>query len=110
MGNITDFLQKLTIDYWYKMLIPLSLSLFVLAITADLHVISNGSLVLLSIGLFMIGLGEWINHPYQEQISPDRTFKITGHPRKLKPGGVILDAVGSVVGGFGLVKIVIAAI
>ncbi|ABA60034.1 hypothetical protein C6Q28_10660 [Burkholderia multivorans] len=105
-----NVLKNLTLDYWYKMLIPLALGLFVLAITVDLRVISNGSLVLLAIGLFMIGLGEWINHPRQEAINLHLNMKITLHRWKPKAWGIALDLAGAVLGGIGFFGIVRAAI
>ncbi|WP_231753035.1 hypothetical protein [Burkholderia sp. TSV86] len=112
MEAIAGIFQKFIIDYWYKMLIPISVILFILAITTDLHTIPNGPLVLLSIGLFMIGLGEWINHPLQTSagVNFGQKMVIVAHPRRPKVGGVVLDIVGAILGFIGFVKIIIATI
>lgn len=102
--------KNLTLDHWYKVLIPLSLVLFVLSITVDLLVISNASLILLSLGLFLVGIGEWINHPRQEAINLHFNMKITLHRWKPKAWGIALDLAGATLGGMGLFGIVRTAI
>ncbi|PRG91320.1 hypothetical protein C6V04_17590 [Burkholderia multivorans] len=102
--------KNLTLDHWYKMLIPLSLVLFVLSITVDLLVISNASLILLSLGLFLVGIGEWINRPHQEAVNLQLDMKITLHRWKPKAWGIALDIAGATLGGIGLFGIVRTAI
>jgi len=89
LGN---FLKNLTLDYWYKMLIPICVGLFVLSLTVPLQVIPNGALMLISIGGFLIGTGEWINHPYQEWVHPSMTRKYISYSRKTCTGGLFLAA------------------
>lgn len=97
--DVSNVFKNLTLDYWYKMLIPLSLVLFVLSITVDLLVISNASLLLLSLGLFLVGIGEWINHPHQEAVNLRLDMKITLHRWKPKAWGIVLDLAGATLGG-----------
>ncbi|WP_186269993.1 hypothetical protein [Burkholderia gladioli] len=108
--NFPDFLKNFALDYWYKMLIAASLVFMVIALTVKIYAIPNAALFLLATGGFLIGMGEWVNHPYQEALSPDRSFKITGHLRRPKVGGLALDAVGALLLVAGAVKVLLATI
>jgi hypothetical protein len=107
--TLSDVLKTFTIDYWYKMLILVSVGFAFVALTMQIHVISNGALLLLSLGGFLIGTGEWVNHPYRERISLEYSAKISGHPRSPKIGGVALDVVGGLLALAALAKIVLQA-
>lgn len=50
------------------------------------------ALVLVGVGGFLFGVGEWIQHPRRERIGP--SFKLTGFPRQMHPGGLLLDIAG----------------
>lgn len=102
--DFSNFLKNFAIDYWYKMLIVVSFAFMVIALTLKIYAIPNAALFLLAFGGFLIGMGEWVNHPYQERINLDYSFKVTGHPRRPKLGGIALDIFGSVVLAFGMFK------
>ena len=90
-----NLLKNLVLDYWYKMLILVSVILLITSLTVPLQVIPNGSLALMSVGGFLIGMGELVNHPYQEAVDPYMRFKISGHMRKPCPGGMIAVGCGA---------------
>lgn len=52
------------------------------------------------LGLVFIGIGEWINHPYQERLILNDyrvpTHKISGHSRSPKLIGILFDGVGAI--------------
>lgn len=104
--TLSDVLKTFTIDYWYKMLILASLAFAFVALTMQIHVITNGALLLLSLGGFLIGTGEWINHPYREAVNFTLGAKISGHPRSVKVGGVALDVAGALLALIAVAKIV----
>jgi hypothetical protein len=63
--------------------------------------------LLTGLGLFFIGLGEWINHPFQTHIAT-RAYKVTSYNRLPKLSGNALDLLGAVLTAVGLVKLMIA--
>ncbi len=103
MGEI---LKNLSLEYWYKMLILACFGLFVLSITVPLQGIPNTALALISMGGFFIGMGEWINHPYQERVDLYRGLKISGHPRRPRFSGNSLDVVGAIAVVWGAWKLI----
>ena len=62
--GISDFLKGLTIDVWYKVFVYLGALLFVISLFASVKCISNCQLQLFSMGMFLIGIGEWENHKH----------------------------------------------
>ena len=58
---MSEILNKLALDAWYKVLIYVGAIFFSLGLLKDVHVITNGQLMLLSSGLFFVGIGEWKN-------------------------------------------------
>lgn len=94
-----DSIRNFTIDRWYKLLALVSAGLLVVSLTVPLQV-PNKPVVLIALGGFLFGLGQWINHPLQEQIGGG--FKISGYPRRSHPGGVITEIVGTVLAACGI--------
>ncbi|WP_186137940.1 hypothetical protein [Burkholderia gladioli] len=108
--NFPDFLKNFALDYWYKMLIAASIFFMVIALTVKIYAVPNAALFLLATGGFLIGMGEWVNHPYQERINLDHGFKVTGHPRRPRIGGVTLDFVGAILLAIGAVKAILVLV
>lgn len=104
--DFSNFLKNFAIDYWYKMLLIASLIFMVIALTMKIYVISNGALLLVSMGGFFIGMGEWINHPYREFVNLSMGAKVSGHPRSPKIGGILLDIAGALLALIGIAMIV----
>jgi len=91
---LETLLKNLSLDSWYKMLILLSVILLITSLTVPIQVLPNGALALMAIGGFLIGMGEWINHPYREYVDPYLRYKVSGHPRSPCVGGVVADILG----------------
>ena len=85
-------LDKLALDHWYKVLMAGGFAVFLLAGAGLLHALPVKPTLLISLGVFFFGLGEWRNHPLQQRVGIG--FKITGHPRSASLGGVIFDVIG----------------
>lgn len=96
-------ISKLALDHWYQVLMAGGLAVFLLAAGGLLPVLPAQPALLVSLGTFFFGLGEWINHPLQERIGYN--FKITGHPRNASLGGVAFDLLGIVLIAIGLWKL-----
>lgn len=73
--------------------------LLILSLTIDIRVIGNHSLAALSLGLMLISIGEWINHPLQERggILPGvMSYTISNHNRLPGCLGIMFDIAGGV--------------
>lgn len=85
----------LKIDYWYKLLPILGAIGLILSLTVNVKVADNLTVLLVSVGIICVGIGEWINHPLQTQVGVG--FKITSYNRKNKLSGNLWDLLGLVV-------------
>ncbi len=85
-------LDKLALDHWYKVLMAAGFAVFLLAGAGLLHALPATPTLLISLGVFFFGLGEWRNHPLQERVGLG--FKITGHPRSASFSGTAFDLIG----------------
>ena len=85
-------LSKLELDYWYKVLMVVSVVVFLLAGSGVLKALPVAPTILISIGAFFVGLGEWINHPLQTGFLAPNAYRpsgvVTSHPRSNKFIGV----------------------
>lgn len=88
---MSEVLRSLVIDNWYKAVLAIGAVVFVIALTVPLQV-PNRVVLSAALGAVLHGLGQWINHPYQERIGPG--FKIFGHTRKPSIPGVALELIG----------------
>lgn len=68
-------LKNLELRDWYHIMIVIGFTLLLLSLTIQLIGVDNNVIQLASVGLITYGLGEVINHPYQERIDflPDGT-------------------------------------
>lgn len=96
-------LHGLKIDSWYKAVIVICTALLVVCLTIPLQGVSNATASIICIGGLLIGLGEWINHPYQEKIG--QGYKVSGHPRNSSVLGVLFLITGVGVVGYGIYRL-----
>lgn len=99
---VSNPLGNLKIDNWYKALLVIGSCVFLVSLSTEVKGIENSVVQLISLGCILFGLGEWINHPYQEIIVPGG--KISGYPRKNKVGGIVFDIIGIIFVIFGVIK------
>lgn len=85
-------LSTLKIDYWYKILPVIGTITLILGLSVDIKGTSNILVQLVSVAVIFIGIGEWINHPLQTQVSIN--YKITSYNRVNKLSGNIWDLIG----------------
>jgi len=96
-------LNNLKIDYWYKALLVLSAVILIAALTMKMEGVSNSIIQLLSLGGLFIGIGEWINHPLQTRIIPPNAYyapggaKLTSYNRRASLLGSLFDLLGFVI-------------
>lgn len=91
---MTNPLENLKIDYWYKMLPVIGGLTLVLSLTTKMQVADNSTVALVSIGVIFIGIGEWINHPLQTAVGTG--YQITSYNRMNRFWGNLWDGMGAV--------------
>ena len=106
---MSDILQSLKITTPYKAVIVVSAAAFLIALGAQ-----RDALTLIFGGTFLIGVGEWRNHPRKQvdfrPASAGTWAKVTDVPRKANFVGISLQVIGAalVISGtchaFGLTK------
>jgi len=107
--NPFKILANFNVEFWYKMFVLLGILMMFLGLLVPVQAISNGSLMTMGLGVFLLGTGEWINHPFVSEIDPYLRFQIKGHPRRNSIGGVLLGVVGGLILVAGLIAAVYSA-
>lgn len=90
-------LSQLALDYWYKVVMVVCVIIFMLIGSGHLPEFPTAPTALISIGGFFIGLGEWINHPFQTIVIQRDAFTrdiLEGHLRRNSQLGICLDVFG----------------
>ena len=110
MDNVFSWLK---VESWYHVFVLLGAAGIIASLTIELKGIGNIHALLLSLGVFFIGIGEWINHPLQTKLMPPNVFApgggvISGHPRNASLLGSLFDLLGIALVALGLYKIVMA--
>lgn len=91
-------LGQLSLDYWYKVLVVVGFVVFLLTGAGLMHALPTAPALLMSAGAFWVGIGEWINHPFQSYFvaatyrNPAGT--LSGYPRRASVLGSLLDLLG----------------
>lgn len=103
-------LANLKIDCWYKALVVIATALLLLSLTIDLIGIDNTIVQLLSLGLLLIGVGEWINYPLKTASVRPNVFapsggKITGYNKRSVLLGILFVLLGVIIICIGILKI-----
>ena len=103
--DIPKLLEKLSLDAWYKVLILIGFTLFVISLLFEIHGITNKQLLLLSGGLFLIGLGEWKNHKIITGIKPPNAY--TGPAAIISQTKWLPDVIGVIMDLIGILMLVL---
>ena len=102
-------LSKLKIDYWYHAVMAVSIVILILALTVKLEGANNTTVQLCSLGSFLIGLGEWKNHPLQTKIHAPNEYMptggiVSGYPRSNNFLGILFVVLGIIIVIFGVLS------
>lgn len=110
-----DTFKSLKLDTWYKALVYLGGVTFLFALFVDVKGITNGQLQLLSLGIFLIGIGEWKNHKTANWIKPANVYTggaalMSAKVRHPDPFGRVCDILGFVLIVLSVILIIVKAI
>jgi hypothetical protein len=83
--------RQLVVNHWYKAITITSAPPFLLALSLPLN-ISNRAIAMIAAGIFLFGVGEWINHPPPMQYAFD--YQMSRQPRVASFGGILMDLLG----------------
>lgn len=97
------------IEHWYHALAALGAAGVVSSLSFEFHGLANADVLLVSLGSFFIGLGEWINHPVQTIVGKQSRILLQGHPRNATVIGHLFDVFGFVLVVWGAYKIAAAS-
>ena len=99
-------MSNFNIRAWYKGAVAAAVTLLGVGAVAK-----DSALLAFGLGLLLLGLGEWINHPFQSRFIPPQGYGIpaaiaSGEVRSAGLLGLSFDALGLVLLGVGLFRIV----
>ncbi len=102
-------LSNLVLDSWYKVLMVVGMFVFLLTAAGVLSVLPAVPSLLISLGIFLFGLGEWVNHPLQTGLLSATAFHpagiVTSYPRRFSVAGCIFDLIGLGLLGAGVYRL-----
>lgn len=93
------------IEHWWVGMVVAGVAIFGAGgIAKDRTVVAVG------LGLLLLGIGEWMNHPRVERIEfgMGTTWKLSGFPRRASFVGTIFSFLGCILLGAGVVRVAIA--
>lgn len=101
------------IEYWYHVFIVIGAVGAIASLVFDFKGVANKDAFILFLGMFFVGIGEWINHPLETRIVGPYVYSagggiVTGNPRKNVTLGTLCDILGAVLIGVGVYKIAYA--
>lgn len=103
-------LSKLALDYWYQVLIVAGLAVFLLTGAGLLKEFPTLPTAMISLGTFLFGVGEWINHPLQTSLRAGSAYfpaaVVRGHPRNGRVIGYVFDIAGVAAITLGIYRLV----
>ncbi len=107
-------LAGLKIDKWYHVFVVLGAAGSIASLSVDLKGVANAHVLIASLGVLFVGIGEWINHPLQTAIVPPSAYLggagiLSGHPRNPSLLGSLFDLLGFILLVVGVWKIIDAA-
>jgi hypothetical protein len=96
-----DWLKGFDLSLWWRAAIAVGLAITIAALAAN-----NLPLILIGLGIVACGFGEWVNHPMLIEFMRGGT--LTSHPRFNRPLGLMLDALGIALVGFGIYRLIMS--
>ena len=91
-NKMSNPLNGLKIEYWWHAFTVVGGAGMIACIPFKVDFISQRDSFLFFLGLFMFGVGSWVNHPYQETHIPGG--KITSYHRQSSFFGLFLEVLG----------------
>lgn len=107
-------LSALRIEHWYHVFVALGAAGSIASLSFELKGVSNAHILVISMGVLFVGIGEWINHPLQTAIVPPNVYLggggiLSGHPRNPSLLGSLFDLLGFLLLTIGIWKVLDAS-
>jgi hypothetical protein len=96
MGNP---MAEFKMEHWWHAFTVTGAGGMIASLAVKFDFIPQRDAFCLFLGMFLFGIGQWINHPVQANIhfDPRATFTSTGHPRHCTFFGVCLELLGGLI-------------
>jgi len=112
---VPDAFKNLTLDTWYKAFVYIGGLGFVAALFAEVKGLSNGQAQLLTMGFFLVGIGEWKNHKTATWLKPANVYSggaalMSAKVRQPDGFGLTCDFLGVLLMLIGVVSIIIKCV
>jgi hypothetical protein len=108
---VSNPLQNLKIDYWYKAVLVIGAVSLIISLTIDIKGVGNIPVLMFSLSAIFVGIGEWINHPlttvlYHPNINLPGGLKGEGYIRKNSMLGMFFVIIGVVIAIYQIWKLI----
>jgi hypothetical protein len=109
---LADAFKNLAIDTWYKAFVYVGGLGFIASLFAEVKGLTNGQAQLLTLGFFLIGIGEWKNHKTASWFKPPNVNTggaalMSTKVRQPDAFGLACDLLGLVLMLIGIIGIVV---
>lgn len=103
--DMGDMFSGLKLEHWWHAFTVVGGAGLVAATAATIKGLPQRDAILLCLGLFLFGIGQWINHPVEERVNPMLQLKITAYHRRPGKLGRTLEAVAVVLFSVAVVRL-----
>ena len=108
--SMGDFFKELKLDAWYKVLVYISGIGLLVSLFVDVKGVSNIQLQLISVGILLVGLGEWRNHKKDSWIKAPNVYTgpamvVTQTVWRPDVVGIAFDIAGIVLAGWVIINL-----
>ena len=112
---IPDAFKNLALDTWYKAFVYLGGVCFIASLFMEVKGVSNSQAQLLSLGFFLVGIGEWKNHKTVSWFKPPSVYTggaalMSAKVRQPDSFGLACDVIGCLLVLCGIVGAIIRCI
>lgn len=110
--SVPDVFKNLVLDTWYKALVYIGGLGFIVSLFAEVKGLTNGQAQLLTLGFFLIGIGEWKNHKTASWFKPPNVYTggaalMSAKVRQPDGFGLTCDVLGVLLMFIGIVSVIV---
>jgi hypothetical protein len=113
--SVPDVFKNLVLDTWYKAFVYIGGLGFIVSLFTEVKGLTNGQTQLLTLGLFLIGIGEWKNHKTVSWIKPPNVYTggaalMSTKVRQPDGFGLMCDVLGVLLIFIGIISIIVKCV